>query len=263
MKLILASRVDPAAVNIAERLVEIGDFENTDHGFERDDALLFMVEGESTRVSSLPVNAQEVIVVSRHASESGRPTLTVHVPGLLDEGELAIASPPTLKATLLELRRVRDELNLQYEVSLEATHHGPVGLGVPVSFIEVGSTLEQWRDKKAAEAAARAALAALSSPPCIQAIGVGGIHYPLLHTRVVLETKLGIGHILPKYAPISEDLLRLAVQHTAGGVQVMVVDWKGLSSEQRAVCRRASEQLGIPQIRASVLLKNPSLISGP
>ena len=107
--------------------------------------------------------ADEVIVASKHVSETGNPSLTAHVPGDSEKRELGIAAPSTLGAALAELFAARDEFGLSYDVSFEATHHGPTGLDVPVTFVEIGSATSEWRDPKAGEAVARAIMKAARS----------------------------------------------------------------------------------------------------
>lgn len=258
MKLVLASMKDVAAKNIYERLLENYDFE-TSAGAQNShvcgDVVLMKIETESVTMRELPVKTEEVIVASRHASESGRPSLTTHTPGYLDRGEMAVASPGTVKAALLELVNAREELGLQHEVSLEATHHGPVQFNVPVTFVEIGSMPEQWRDEKAGEAAARAIMTAAEKPvECKRAVAVGGIHYAPLHTKVVLQTGVGVGHLLPKYAGINEAMIEKAITRTFGKVDMLLLDWKGATSEQRAACKKISEKLGVAVVRAGDLI---------
>lgn len=249
MKLILASAKDPAAKNIAARLLELYDFERSPtlpDAYASKDVLMVMASGESTRIKAMPLEADEVIVASRHASEGGKPSLTVHVPGEPELRDLAIASPPTVKSALQALVAARDELGLSHEVSLEATHHGPTKLDVPITFVEIGSTLEQWNNIKAGEAVAHAIMKATSFPAkCSNAVGLGGPHYAPRHTEITLRTDFGVGHILPKYIKFDERLVELAILRTHGGVQLMALDWKGLSNEQRAVCQRVADRLRI------------------
>jgi D-aminoacyl-tRNA deacylase len=258
MRLISASAEDPAGKNIAERLLEIYDFEpmaSQSNVWVCKDVLLTTMASEAVQVSAAPLATDEVIFASRHASESGRPTLTAHVPGEPNKRELAVASPPTLKSAIRELIVARDELHLPYEVSLEATHHGPTGLRVPVTFVEIGSSLDQWRDKRAAEAAARAIMAAATSPiNGRQAIGFGGPHYAPRHTQVVLKTDVCIGHVLPKYVTIDEELVKLAIARTGGGVELLALDWKGLYSSQRQHLQQIANKLGVRAVRESELL---------
>ena len=258
MKLITGSVEDPAAKNIIGRLLEFYDFEpmkNQTNAWICESAMLTTMVGEAVRTSLFPFTADEVIFASRHASESGKPTLTAHVPGEISERKLAIASPSTLKSALMELIVARDELGLSYEVSLEATHHGPTELKVPVTFVEIGSSLNEWRDKRAAEAAARAIMTAATSPingP--HAIGLGGPHYAPRHTQVVQKTDVCIGHVLPKYAKIDEELVKHAIARTSGGVELFALDWKGLDSSQRQHVQQIANKLGVRAVRESELL---------
>ncbi len=257
MKLILASAQDPAAKNIATRLLELYDFEKSPilpNSHICGQALLVHVAGGVTQLTSIPVDADEIIVASRHASEAGTPSFTAHVPGELEGRELAIASPQTVKAALKALVAARDELGLSYEVSLEATHHGPTKLDVPVTFVEIGSSLGQWVDKDAGEAVARAIMAAASPAECQNAVGLGGPHYAPRHTEIALRTDVGVGHILPKYAHIDEELLEQAIVRTSGGVKLLALDWKGMSGEQRAICQAVAGRLGVRAQRAREIL---------
>ncbi len=258
MKLILASKRDPAGQTIIKQLLELYDFEKISQKpdvYACGDVRLTTTTGEAVQISRLPLTAAEVIFASRHASETGKPALTTHVPGDLQSRELAIAAPQTVKAALRELLAARDELGLPYEVSLEATHHGPTRLPVPVTFVEIGSSREQWRDPKAAEAVARAIMAAATSP--IQgrsAIGIGGPHYAPRHTDVVLRTDVCIGHVLPKYAALDAELIRCTIARTHGGVELLSIDWKGLTSDQRRLLQDTAEKLGVPIVRSGELL---------
>jgi D-aminoacyl-tRNA deacylase len=260
MKLVLASEEDPAGKNIVTKLLEIYDFEKAPNGHICGNVLLLTIPSGVTRLDKLPVAAEEVIVASRHASESGKPTLTVHAPGEIEKRELAVASPPTIKSALKALARMRDEFELAYEVSLEATHHGPTKLDAPVTFVEVGSSQKQWGDKKAAEVAARAIMEAATSPVNgRQAIGFGGPHYAPRHTEVVLRTDVCVGHILPKYVKIDEGLVKLAMQRTQGNVKLFVLDWKGMDTSTRAEIMRIATQFGVTAIREHQLLKDGNI----
>ena len=224
-----------------------------------DDVLAATVDSV-LQLTSLPVAVEEVIIASRHASESEKPTLTVHAPGEIEKRELAVASPPTIKSALGYLARMRDEFKLAYEVSLEATHHGPTKLDVPVTFVEVGSSQRQWQDEKAAEAAARAIMAAATAPiEGRQAIGFGGPHYAPRHTDIVLRTDVCIGHIIPKYVDVDERLVRLVVERTRGDVQLFVLDWKGLDASARAKIMKIAAELSVKPIRGHELLKEANI----
>ena len=249
MKLILASVQDPAAKNIAARMLELYDFEKSPtlpNARVREGVTLMMVAGSVTQITEPPMDAEEIIVASRHASKSGNHSLTVHVPGKPEKLELAEATPPTIKTALETLVRMCDELGLSYDVSLEATHHGPTKLDVPVTFVEIGSSPEQWRDQRAGEAVARAIMDAATSPTeCRQALGLGGPHYAPRHTEIVLHTDVGIGHILPKYVDFDRGLIERAIARTRGGVELLALDWKGMSKEQKQISKQVAAALDI------------------
>ena len=262
MKLILASAKDPAAMNVVSSLLELYDFELVDREhFELGKGIsLEIISEEAVEINFLPSFADEVIVASRHASAAGKPSLTVHVPGDLEKGALALASPATVKSALAALKIERDQLDLPFEISLEATHHGPTGLAVPVTFVEIGSGPEQWADRRAGEAAAHAIMKAVSPEvKCLNAVGLGGPHYAPRHTEITLETDVGVGHILPKYVSFDEGLVELAVRRTCGGAQLLVLDWKGLSEEQRKVAQRVAERLGIRAQRSREIIERKKL----
>jgi D-aminoacyl-tRNA deacylase len=264
MKAILASARDPAGQNIMAQLLKLFDFKRADipnvrEAYVCDDVLAATVDSV-LQLTSLPIAVEEVIVASRHASESGKPTLTVHAPGEIEKWELAVASPPTIKSALKSLARMRDEFKLAYEVSLEATHHGPTKLGVPVTFVEVGSSQRQWQDEKAAEAAAHAIMEAVTAPiEGHQAIGFGGPHYAPRHTDIVLRTDVCIGHIIPKYVDVDEGLVRLAMERTRGGAQLFVLDWKGLGSSSRAKIMKIATKIGATAVRGHELMKEANI----
>lgn len=260
MKLILASITDPAAQNIFSQLVKFWDFEESTESSEvmklGGDVMLVRISESVTGLSDLSAPADEVIVASRHESESGKPSLTTHVPGEPDSQELAIAAPFTLKAALRELDRANEELELGWDVSLEATHHGPTKLDVPVTFVEIGSSPKQWKNPVAGEAAARAVMAAAENRGSgVPAIGLGGTHYARKHTKVVLQTDVGIGHIFPKYQSLDSPLLEEALKRTMGENPIFALDWKGLNSDLREGIHEAAEKLGVKEVRDRDILR--------
>ncbi|RLG56634.1 MAG: hypothetical protein DRN83_03600 [Hadesarchaea archaeon] len=265
MKLIIASTEDPAAENISARLLEFYDFEkypDTPDSYVCGQTMLVKMAGDVTQITSLPTDADEVMVASRHVSESGKPSLTVHVPGELKKLELAIASPSTVKSALRALTKARDEIGLPHEVSLEATHHGPTKLGVPITFVEIGGTASEWKNEKAGEAVARAMMEAANSHGMYtNAVGFGGPHYAPQHTKIVLSTDIAVGHVLPKYSNFDERLIEQAVLRTAGDVTLFLLDWKGMNKYQREVCLKVAKELGIKTARVGKILhENPETL---
>ncbi len=169
----------------------------------------------------------EVLVLSKHASASETPALTLHaigVPGETPHGEVArsggikgTAVPPSTRFGDLfrTMRRIAIEsgLDSEYDITLEATHHGPL-LERPTLYIEIGSTEEKWTDPRAACVWAEAISICLGMsgevPPRKWEgegdvmIGLGGGHYAPRHKAVISETEVWVGHILANYALVFE-----------------------------------------------------------
>ncbi|MGQ9515072.1 MAG: D-aminoacyl-tRNA deacylase [Thermoproteota archaeon] len=196
-----------------------------------------------------------VIHLSRHSSESKIPTLSVHVSGNIssadlggEPGKISIAPASAMLAVLKELKKQRDFLCLDFDVCYEATHHGP-SLDVPSIFIEIGSDLEKWRQEKAGYALAHASLAAVKAEPTASAaIGLGGTHYCPKFTQLALEESQPIGHILPKYSLeyVDGSFLRYALTRSVEPIDKVILDWKGISGNDKARLIPELEKLGLP-----------------
>ncbi len=156
---------------------------------------------------SLSTDADLIIFLSRHASKEPRSVLTVHVTGNYGEAVFG-GSPGTLTpaATALMhaiMNRLAREVPEGYDVTYEATHHGPTALPVPSCFVEVGSTEREWQDHTAAAAVARAVIGA-EPYEVVRLAGFGGTHYAQRQTEITLTTRGGFGHIMP-----TRDLIHL------------------------------------------------------
>lgn len=249
--LIVASKRDPAAQNIAKELVRTHEFQpvagNSADLLQSRDVFLKHVETEGIYTNDLGVGIKVdgVIFASRHRSESGEPALTVHWTGnatsRADFGgkpkSLSLADPPRLRAALLALDEAREDLKLNYAVTLEATHHGPTELGVATLFVEIGSTEREWNDQQAAAAAGRAIWKAATEPAHGKiAIGFGGGHYCNKQCAAIRKDGYAFGHILSKYffEEWDEEMVRMAFRRTLGDARTAVIDWKGIRGSERA-----------------------------
>jgi D-aminoacyl-tRNA deacylase len=205
--------------------------------------------------------ADAIIVLSRHASSSGRPTLTTHHTGNPtseaalggEPATLAWSAPPLSRLLLSLYREEAMERGLldKYEVSLEATHHGPTSNRKPLVFIEIGSTPEEWRDPTAQEAMAAAVARALESslPECKPAAGFGGTHYPIKFTRLHLEGEYCMGHIIPKYAfnrGVPDNVIVQAVKKTWPEIpRIALIEKKSLKGVHRRRVEEILSEMGV------------------
>src|SRR5256885_3223438 len=112
--------------------------------------------------SSFDEQVDLVVYLSKHRSESGRPSLTVHPIGNSGTAEfggqpetLVPSAPRWMTAALRRLRPAGKALS--YEVTFEARHHGPY-LAYPTFSIVQGSTEREWEDREASRAIARVLL---------------------------------------------------------------------------------------------------------
>src|SRR2546422_9992130 len=186
-----------------------------------------------------------VVYLSKHRSESRRPSLTVHPIGNPCAAEfggqpetLVPSAPRWMTAALRGLRK--EAKGLAYDVTFEATHHGPY-LTTPTFYIEQGSTEREWADLAASRAIARGLLA-LEPVDAPIGIGLGGGHYVPRHTDLALERRVAFGHLLAAYALEGESgrAIDQAVERTGGAT---LPYWHRKSLAQPDV-RTLQERLG-------------------
>ncbi len=203
--------------------------------------------------------ADAVIILSRHSATSGRPSLTTHHTGNPTDrvygGEpytLSWSAPPLSKALLTSYKIEAGRLGLlnEYEVTLEATHHGPTKPRKPLVFIEIGSTPDRWIDKRAQEAMAKAVANVLNSPlpDCIIAVGFGEPHYPIKFTKMHLDSEYCMGHIIPKYAlPLTKrEVIEQAIRKTWPQEPVKAfIQKKSVRSKYRRELISILEEMGV------------------
>jgi D-aminoacyl-tRNA deacylase len=270
MILLVTSRKDMAGLNIAKQILSHYPFKQTDETYQENPVYsayvkgkkvtLVMLNEESVNAQSLPQSFADlrlVVFVSRHSSTSGTPTLSVHTPGNFGAAELgglpkrvSVSPAAAMRDALKALSYFKESLRLEYEVSYECTHHGP-SLDVPSMFVELGSSVEQWRDSKAAEAVAHAAMSAIGKFGAAEnaaVLGIGGTHYNRRFTSMALDGKAVFGHMIPKYAIpwIDAKMLRQCVERTLEKVDCAVLDWKGIKGADKPQLLEALKGIALP-----------------
>ena len=137
------------------------------------------------------------VFLSKHAAESGVLALTCHSTGNFDDAkfggnnrEVAIPHPDLQKKYLQTLKENQSDF-AEFDITIEATHHGPTALKKPSIFIEIGTTEKQWTDVNLCEKVAALVHKVFSNeiPQNPVAICFGGTHYPSKFTKELLEGK--------------------------------------------------------------------------
>ena len=264
---IVASTSDVASRTLSEALVRSQGFESTGVNlmgqpvYQKGSYLLARFEGIIVFPPDLDeyFNPQAYIFLSRHSAESGIASLTAHTTGNFSAEakfggaakELGRADPALLKNYLVSLWRRRGRVG-DYEITMEATHHGPTSLQKPVLFVELGSSEKYWGDRKAAEVVAEALMDSLAEKkiwPKI-ALGFGGTHYPEKFTKLLIEDEYAFSFIAPKHALeyVDDRMVGQMLQRTNGPVRYAVLDWKGLGPHKEKVVNLV-KQFGLEEIR--------------
>lgn len=187
------------------------------------------------------------IFLSRHRSASGIPSLTCHSTGNFSRdtsyggkpNELGMANPSMLKAYLKELSRNRS-LVPDYEITIEATHHGPTSLKGSVFFVEIGSGPDQWRDASAAQVVCNSILKVSSLDPrntSRVALALGGKHYPKKVNKLLLETDFSVAYIATKnnLQFIDYEMIQQMLARSTERITHVLLDWKGLGKYKRSI----------------------------
>jgi len=177
---------------------------------------------------------QELIFLSRHAAVSGRPSLTIHPignpgqPFAVDEQDRAahggvpgrcVPPSPRMASLFRQLYKAVQGTALAdvFEVTLEATHHGP-WLAHPSMFVEIGSKEEDWGredgacvwaevlDQNLGLSAAEESNSSSTNTSTsgtsskLVVVGVGGGHYtPKMNDLLRHRPDVLLGHVLASY----------------------------------------------------------------
>jgi len=257
---IIVSAKDMAGMNIREALVGMHGFRETTETFKGNP--VFMKEGiklytlteETIHSDGIDeeIEGDYIIFATRHKSEAGTKSFTVHVPGNWGKAEaggkektLCNALPSLMKEALNKIKNIYT--GEDFEIVQECTHHGPA-IDKPCMFIEIGSKEEEWKRQDAGEVIANVVnFIVMNKPKKYKSVVViGGGHYNQVATKLMLDSEFAVGHICPKYALASLDasLVKQAIKNNGEEFCKVVLDWKGLGPEKQRVSKILTE-LGV------------------
>ncbi|RLE42781.1 D-tyrosyl-tRNA(Tyr) deacylase [Candidatus Woesearchaeota archaeon] len=268
---IVVSKKDLAGMNIKQCLLKQFDFKPTGSRFEGSPIYsykgitLYTTSEESINCEHIDkkLNAKLIVFATKHRSEAGRASLSVHAPGNWGKAELGgmpqklcIAPALYMKAAFINL--AENASHLSYEITLEVTHHGPYLTNTPCFFIEIGSSEKQWQDAEAGMVIARTIISTLLNKPqeAIPCIGFGGGHYAPYFNKIMLGSGYALGHICPKYGleGLNAEMVSQAIERTVPKPNLALLDWKGLGPRKQELLE-ILKGLGIEHLRCRKVLK--------
>jgi len=252
---VIASKVDPASFNIAQKMIELADWEDRrgyltcqNHRLVLLQEELITLRGLEERLADMDLRPNLLVFASRHQARDGKPRLCGHFTGNSGEAlmggdprRLAMAAPGVLKSFILNLL---DDSSHGFEISAEATHHGPTDLTTPSIFVEIGSTEEEWSDPVAGDAVARSILE-LENLQTPVFLGFGGGHYVQRQNRLIRETGVSFGHMFSNYQMDDLDLDLVEQAQLKSGATFAYLDKKSLRSADKRKLSEILEELEI------------------
>ena len=229
--LILASKADSASLTLHQAVIEAHSWESAPSPLgellinTEIDAHMLLVDKIHVRsdnmgtmhMESINKNINDIIVLSKHVSSSEVPAMTVHPIGVLTGQEMGedgrsggvygtLVPPNPRMASFLRAIVLKGavEPNLsKFDLTLEATHHGPV-MSLPTMYVEIGSSEKEWTDSHLASIWAEIIIENLSSKALDSnkrwMLCIGGGHYAPRHRDILIRSKELVGHILPSYS---------------------------------------------------------------
>lgn len=242
MELLVAYSEDPAGNNMAKFLSKKMKKDGDIFRGKNYDLLIIPTPAIKADWLEEKYDYDGFIFLSKHAAESGSLALTCHSTGNFSEakfggnpGQMAIPHPDIQKKYLQKLWQNKSKFS-DFQIIIEATHHGPTALNKPTIFIEIGTTEKQWNDLALCESIAKLVDETLSEeiPKHPVAICFGGTHYPEKFTKQLLEKKFALGTVMPKHALdyLDSKLFSHILERNQNATAVLL-DWGGLGPNKK------------------------------
>lgn len=244
--LIVASKNDRAGVNITTNLSQFRENPLMSSFGEKPNFDFYLIDTEiidDAGIDPEKINKYDFIIfASRHESEKKQKSLSVHAPGNPRNADVGGVPQKMCKTSALFQKQLFEKLSSvakehelkDYQITLECTHHGPL-INKPCIFIEIGSTETEWSDRKAGFIVAKTISQIIrdfkENPYNEVAVGIGGPHYCPNFNKIQLNSNIALSHIIPQYVlPLTEEMIKEAIEKTEEEVDFVLLDWKGLGN---------------------------------
>ena len=205
-----------------------------------------------------------IIFASRHKSATARPAFLVHSTGNWSSSADFGGKPQDLSKTSALLHKagfesLREQIeifnNPDFSLDVEVTHHGPTTLDVPLIFMELGSSKQEWSIKETGELVANAIVNSAFKYLEFEeeknqqiGLGFGGTHYAPNFKRLITTNDIALSFICPKYyiQELNENLIKMMIDNTSEKIDFFIVDWKGTNSQDKKHLIPLLEEFNIP-----------------
>ncbi len=255
MPVLLFTSKNISSKNIAEEMINLGYEYVEKNIWQKEDVKIVDTNADSVLDVPTNFNTDYIIVLSSHKSKAEQRALTAHFPGNWNNADfggalrtLNIAYASKLKTLLQNMEKENEKLD--WEITLEADHHGPT-CSVPIIFVEYGGSDKYLTDKNAARAVARAVEASIKDNrkfETIFAIGTG--HYPKELNKIELEDDIAIGHILPKYHldSLAEDTFKQAIEKNIETIKQVWILKENINKKQKTLIKDLCDSFSVEYV---------------
>ena len=244
MQLLVAYQFDPAGSNMANYIAK--DMDKKDNVFHGKHFDLITIPTPAISADWIEEKYQYdgYVFLSKHASESGALALTCHSTGNFSDAQFGgfpkqIAIPhPHIQKSYMQHLWMKKDIFSRFEITIEATHHGPTALHKPTIFIEIGTTQKEWTDKNLCESVAEIVIEEMSKEPLKHDVAIcfGGTHYPKKFNKELIEGQFALGTVMPKHALDSlDDNLFSHILERNKEAKFTLVDWSSLGKNKQKV----------------------------
>ena len=225
------------------------------------DPLIFL---NNLRLNESDITPEFIIFASRHTSKTARPAILIHTTGNWTDDMKFGGNPNQLSKTSALLQKAgfycletglkRSDLP-KFRLDMEVTHHGPTNLEIPLVYMELGSSKQEWSIIKAGIMVGNAILDTIftylsySKKNDIKiGLGFGGTHYAPNFNRIMSLSEVALSFICPKYyiQALKKSLITQMINNTAEAVDYFILDWKGMNSEDKKHLIPILEDFNIP-----------------